>query len=330
FELRELNLGLTPLDILDVKVGRQVLTWGTGDYLFINDLFPKDYISFFTGRDDEYLKKPSDAIKLSFYPAWGNLDFIVAAFEPNTTAKGDRLAFYDVFTGGIAGRDSERELLEPARQADNLEYFLRYYRNMGSNELALYYFRGFDKNPTSIKSPLERQLFYRRLDVYGWSLRGPFAGGIGNAEFGYYNSREDSAGTDRLIENSAVKMMAGYAKDLGNDLKIGFQYLYEQRLDYDNYTAGLLPGDLSFDDDRHLLTQRITKQLRHQTVTLTVFNFYSPSDGDGYVRPSVSYDWTDQWKVTVGANIPWGDDVYTEFGQMQKNKNIYVRARYSF
>lgn len=330
FELRELNLGLTPLDILDVKAGRQVLTWGTGDYLFINDLFPKDYVSFFAGRDDEYLKKPSDALKMSFYPTWGNLDFIVAAFEPNTTAKGDRLAFFDVFTGGLAGRESERELLEPARQADNLEYFLRYYRSIGSNELALYYFRGFDKNPTSIKSPMERQLFYRRLDVYGWSLRGPIAGGIGNAEFGYYNSREDSSGRDRLIENSALKMMAGYAKDLGNDLKVGFQYLYEQRLDYDNYLAGLLPGDLSLDEDRHLLTQRITKQLRHQTLTLTLFNFYSPSDGDGYVRPSVSYDWTDQWKFTVGANIPWGDDVYTEFGQMQKNTNIYFRARYSF
>ena len=31
----------------DIKVGRQVLTWGTGDLLFINDIFPKDYISFF-------------------------------------------------------------------------------------------------------------------------------------------------------------------------------------------------------------------------------------------------------------------------------------------
>ena len=25
----------------DVKVGRQVVTWGTGDLLFINDVFPR-------------------------------------------------------------------------------------------------------------------------------------------------------------------------------------------------------------------------------------------------------------------------------------------------
>ena len=45
----------------DIKVGKQVLTWGTGDYLFLNDLFPKDYQSFFAGREDEYLKAPSNA-----------------------------------------------------------------------------------------------------------------------------------------------------------------------------------------------------------------------------------------------------------------------------
>ena len=36
----------------DLKIGQQVLTWGTGDYVFLNDLFPKDYQSFFSGRDD--------------------------------------------------------------------------------------------------------------------------------------------------------------------------------------------------------------------------------------------------------------------------------------
>ena len=67
FDIREVNLSLSPLDKVDVKIGRQVLTWGTGDYLFVNDLFPKDYKSFFIGRSDEYLKKPSDAIKFSFF-----------------------------------------------------------------------------------------------------------------------------------------------------------------------------------------------------------------------------------------------------------------------
>lgn len=330
FELRELNFSTSPSNDTDLRLGRQVLTWGTGDYLFVNDLFPKDYISFFTGRDDEYLKKPSDAMKMSFYPSLANMDFVVFKFEPNTIAEGDRLSFFDSFQGGIAGTNSDRDLLEPPLQPSNLEYALRIYRNFESRELALYYFRGFDKNPNSYKDEAARQLFYPRLDVYGTSLRGPIAGGIGNIEFGYYNSREDSGGNNRLIANSMVKVLTGYEKDLGNDLKVGFQYLYEQTLKYDNYNANLLPTDFVFDEFRHLLTQRITKLYKNQTVAVSLFNFYSPSDKDGYARPSVSYDMTDQWKVVLGANLPWGEDDITEFGQMKRNKNVFIRARYSF
>ncbi len=58
-EIRNLTLAFSPGRNLDVKLGRQVLTWGTGDLLFLNDLFPKDWVSFFSGRDTEYLKAPS-------------------------------------------------------------------------------------------------------------------------------------------------------------------------------------------------------------------------------------------------------------------------------
>ena len=74
FDLREANVFTRPTDFMDVKVGRQILTWGTGDLLFVNDLFPKDWESFFIGRDDEYLKSPSDAIKISLFMDI-NLDF---------------------------------------------------------------------------------------------------------------------------------------------------------------------------------------------------------------------------------------------------------------
>ena len=64
FDLREAYISASPLDFMDIKFGRQVLTWGTGDLIFINDMFPKDWQSFFIGRDTEYLKAPSDAAKI--------------------------------------------------------------------------------------------------------------------------------------------------------------------------------------------------------------------------------------------------------------------------
>ncbi len=331
YEVRELNLAISPGSIMDIKLGRQVLTWGTGDYLFINDVFPKDYISFYIGRDDEYLKKPSDALRISVYPGLANMDFVlIPYFTPNTLPDGDRLSFFDSFQGGITGRDSDRNAVKPALQGQNMQYAMRLYRTFGSTEGAVYYYRGFDPSPRSYLNEVSRQLFYERLDVYGASIRGPFASGIANLEAGYYHSPQDSEGKNRLIENSIIKWLVGYDKDLGNDLKLGLQYLYEQKLEYSEYNAALLPNDYFWDEHRHLLTQRITKLYKNQTVVLSLFNFWSPSDKDGYVRASCSYDITDQWKLIVGLNVPWGEDGITDFAMMKKNKNAFVRARYSF
>ena len=331
FDLRELNLALSPLDWMDVKIGRQVFTWGTGDYLFVNDLFPKDYVSFFIGRDDEYLKKPSDGVKLSFYSKPANFDFIIVPlFESNNYPTGDRLSFFDAFQMGVAGRNSERSVYEPQRKAKNAEFATRIYRSIGSYEAAFYAFRGFYKMPRGYLSEMNRQLFFPRLDSYGLSLRGPAFKGIANFEFAYYNSRQDSNGDNRLIQNSMLKYLLGYSRDLGSDFNMGLQYLYEQTLDYDNYKRALLPADFRWDKYRHLATLRLTKLFKNQTVVVNLFTFFSPTDKDIYLRPSIAYDVNDNFKVTLGANLLWGEDIHTEFGQMEKNKSIYVRLRYSF
>jgi len=331
FDLREFSWSASPVSWCDVKLGRQVLTWGTGDYLFINDVFPKDYISFLIGRGDEYLKKPSDALRFSFYPSFANIDFaVIPVFEPNVIAKGDRVSMFDSFQGGVAGTASDRHVTEPGFRGENFEYALRAYRSVGSSEVALYVSRGFDKMPRSYLNEAARELFYQRQDVYGASWRGPVFGGIGNVEFGYINSPQDTQGDNRLVENSAVKAMAGYEKDLGSDWKVSFQYYYEQKLDYANYRTALLAQDFYWSERRHLVTHRITKLFKDQTVRVVLFTFYAPSDGDGYARLSAAYDITDRWKLTCGANVPWGDDGTSEFGQFAKNKNIFMRLRYNF
>ena len=57
-DIRLDTVTLRTVDWLDLRAGRQVLTWGTGDLVFLNDLFPKDFVSFFIGRNDEILKAP--------------------------------------------------------------------------------------------------------------------------------------------------------------------------------------------------------------------------------------------------------------------------------
>jgi hypothetical protein len=197
-------------------------------------------------------------------------------------------------------------------------------------EGARYYFRGFYKEPLGVSDSVNMDFFYPRLTVYGASLRGPFAQGIGNLELGYYDSRGDRRGSNSSIENSSIKYLAGYEKDMGKDLKLGLQYQLEQMLDYDAYRAGLNPGSPADDEYRHLLTLRLTQLMMNQNLNIGLFAFYSPSDEDFYLRPRLSYKFTDNLNGTIGANIFDGNKRHTFFGQLDRNDNLYTRIRYSF
>ncbi len=329
--LRELNLALSPAQDLDLKVGRQILTWGTGDYLFINDVFPKDYVSFFSGRDDEYLKAPSWAVKASYFGKlfWTDI-VVIPVFEANKTVNGSRLSFYDPFLARYAGKDS---LITKHRRPSilrNTQEAFRFYGQKGSTEWAFYLYHGFYTNPRGVKNPYTCTIYYPKLNVYGFSVRGPFLRGIGSFEAGYLDSREDRSGNNPFIPNSSIKTLFGYSQDMGNDLTLGFQWQYEQMLKYGRYKRTLPIGTKRVDEHQHLLTFSANKKFLNQTLYFNNFLFYSPTDKDGYFRTSLAYDVTDATKVTLGANYFWGDYKYTEFGQLKNNKNIYLRLRYSF
>jgi len=329
-DLREAYLDLSPWKVLDVRVGRQILTWGTGDLIFINDLFPKDFVSFFIGRSQEYLKAPSDAVKLSFFPGLFSLDLVVIPFfTQSKVPDGKRLSFFDPLTNRIAGPGQRLPLREPATSLENTELALRLYRTFGSYEAALYSFRGFFKEPAGV-DPAKHEFFFPRLSAHGFSLQGPLLHGIANIEFGYYDSREDRSGRDPFIENSSLKYLLGYERQPWTDFTIRFQYSVEQMVDFGAYRASLPPSAPRRKEFRHLLFLRLTQLLRYQTVELSLFVFYSPSDEDAYLNPQVSYKLTDRWSVATGANIFLGRKDFTPFGQLRHDDNMYFRLRYSF
>ena len=333
YDIREANGVSSPFLWLDVKLGRQILTWGTGDLLFINDVFPKDFESFFIGRDDEYLKVPSDAAKFSLYNPLVSADLVlIPFFTPDTALDGDRLSFYDMFLDRLAGKESGRLLKEPPLQPDSTEVAARVYRNFNGYEAALYGFKGYFNQARGIKNEDSKEFFYPKLAVYGLSLRGPapFIGGIVSGEIGYLDSLEDRSGRNRLIENSAIKYLAGYERDFLKDLRIGVQYFVEEMLNLDEFKANKEPGDVPRDEFRQLLTLRMTKFFWQQTLDASLFVFYSPTDSDAHLRPRLAWQINDQWKLTAGANVFFGKHDWTEFGQLEDNDNLYVRLRYSF
>lgn len=327
-ELRELNLAFFPSDMMDMKVGRQIQTWGTGDLLFINDLFPKDWESFFIGRDDEYLKAPSDSIRAGIFFDFVNINIsYTPLFKGSEYIDGHRLSFWN--GSRIAGKDSPFNDDERNRLFNDDEIAVRISKTVQSTEIALYGYEGFWQSPEGINIAAGRG-FYPRLRSIGGSMRAPVLGGIGNIEAGYYDSYQDRDGNDPFIRNSEARFLGGYEKELGMDFTGSVQYYLEWMSSYDEYTAALLPGSVQKDEYRHVLTLRLTKLLMKQNLKLSIFSYYSPSDEDGYLRPKVHYKISDALAVEAGGNIFFGEHDHTFFGQFSDNTNLYAGVRYSF
>jgi hypothetical protein len=329
FDMREANVFLRPRDYMDVKVGRQILTWGTGDLVFINDLFPKDWQSFFIGRDTEYLKAPSDAAKVSLFGDRANLDIIYTPrFDHDRFIRGERISYWNSNLGRIAGQDAIVHTDKPNDWFGDSEIAARLYKNIDNYELALYGYHGYWKSPGGQDITMNQAIF-PDLNVYGASIRGAVGKGIANAEIGYYDSGDDQSGNDPLINNSEMRYLIGYSREIGKDFTMGLQYYLEQMLDFGAYKRNH-PGGPARDEDRHLVTLRLTKLLMNQNLRCSLFTYYSPSDKDVYMRPNVNYKASDNVAVEVGGNIFFGDYPNTFFGQFQDNTNLYAGLRYSF
>ena len=259
-DIREAYLDLS-LWKIDGRIGRQIVTWGLGDLVFINDLFPKDWVAFLSGQPLQYLKVGSDAINVSFHPGPLSAQLIVTPFfEPDNLPTGERLFFYNPIPPG-----QRAETVKPTLQFENFEVAGRIYRTVSPFDLSLYGYRGFGPSP-AIKQiqtlgGARLQLFFPKLRVYGASAQGGFLGGIVSLEGGYYDSVEDRGGTDPFVDNPEIRFLMGYQRAFGADLTVGSQYYAEAMRKFNEYEVSLPTDFPKANRIRHNITLRVTQLL---------------------------------------------------------------------
>ncbi|MCI0698102.1 capsule assembly Wzi family protein [candidate division KSB1 bacterium] len=314
----------------DLRVGRQIITWGLGDLIFINDVFPKDYEAFFSGRPLEYLKKGIDGVKIAIYPDFTSFELIaIPFFEPNTFPQQSRFWMFDPLRS-----ITNREEKEPTTNLSNTEFAARSYRGVAGFDVSLYFYKGFFRQPSITPDhptmPTKLILFYPKLSVYGASLQGSGLGGVLSLEAGQYDSRQDRDGTDPLLPNSQTRFLIGYQRQLWQDFTVGLQYYSEYMHDYSAYEKNLPSGFPKEDRLHQLAVIRLTQFLVHQTVRVSFFSFYSPSEGDYQLNPEMKHNFSDHIWTALGANVFGGDESWSRFGQLDKNDNIYLQFRYEF
>lgn len=328
-EIRDLTAAFTLAEDYDIKLGRQVQTWGTGDLLFLNDLFPKDFVSFFAGRDDEYLKAAGNAIRVTRFSEMINVDFAwTPVFEPDVYLTGERYSFFSPLAGENIAPRPPLTAVEPDEKPANGEFALRLFRTFESREIALYAYRGFFKQPTALTANLEPT--FAPLTAIGASLRQPLGPGLLNVEGSYYRSRDDRDGSDPFVPNDQLRMLAGYEWEARPNFTVGLQYYLEWTGDHSRLIDNSPSPEFEPDEFRHLLTNRLTYRAGRDKHTLSLFTFFSPSDSDFYLRPSYSYRHSDEWSLTAGGNLFGGSDAHTFFSQLQDASNLYLRVRYHY
>lgn len=327
-DVREAYIDLT-LGKFDIRVGRQIITWGVGDLVFINDVFPKNWVAFLSGQPLQYLKFGSDAINVNFFPKFVSVQIIAIPFyQSDVLPRGERLLAFDPLPTVV-----NRKEVQPEMTLKNTQIAGRLYRNLGNIDASLYFYRGFWGSPPGmILDSAESQLTFMHphLNVYGGSLQGAFLNGVLSMEGGYYESRDDPQGTNTGIENSQIRFLAGFQHAWGENLTIGLQYYGERMQDYTEYVQNLPSAFPLRKEWRHTLSLRLTQFLKYQTLRLSFFMFYSPNEKDYYINPEVRYDLgSDVW-LAVGGIFPGGERDHTFLGQFEKNDNVYFVLRYAF
>ena len=323
-ELREGYLDYTAGN-WDARIGRQVLTWGLGDLVFVNDVFPKDHEALFAGRPLEYLKRGVDAVKLGAYPEFASFELVLAPnFRESRIPDARRFWLYDPMPAV-----TNRETVKPGRG----DAGLRIYRDIAGYDAALYLYRGFQRTPSMrpdrMTAPAKITFFHPRLSVYGASLSGRAGKGVVSLEAAYYDSRQDGSGSDFTIPNSQTRLLIGYQIQPVEDLSLGFQYYAERMHDYAAYLAAQPAGFPIETRWNHTLTLRATQMLMHQTLRLSLYTSYNTSNGDYFINPELRYSFTDRVWGAVGANV-FGGKPSGQFGQLSRNDNVYLQVRYEF
>jgi len=327
---REAYIGFTPTSSIDIRAGRQVLTWGTGDLLFLNDFFPKNWVALFSGYDQQYLKAPSDAVKISGYSDFVNIDLILSPqFDSDEFITGEKLSYYSPADKSIVAAPPTLRAKKPGTSSEDSEVALRIYKNTDGIEYAAYLYQGFYKTPEGYNIEMQTP-YFPELQSIGASARTGAFNGIANIEYAYWNSAESNGGRNPYVPNDQSRFLMGYETEIVRNITASFQYYAEYTHDYEALVRSYPSPEDRPQQIRQVLTTRWSLNTQQSNLVYSAFLFYSTSDEDYYFIPNVMYRMNDSWQFNAGANLLGGKRQSTLFGQMEANSNIYLRAKFIF
>lgn len=337
---------------LDVRIGKQIIVWGTADKLNpTSNLSPDDLESTFDFGE----KLGVNAINATYY--WGNwmLSAIgVPEFTPARLPAGDAASALSApmpASPGLMVRNTSTVTVEPERTLDESSQFgLKLSGMLLSYDVSLSYFYGRDGIPLADKitvTPVDRlgtvdvqaQLTYPRIQVIG----ADFAGAISSVgvwgEAALFLPEQVDMPTYLMTPAGLQQQAAAVALEDETYVKfvLGMDYTFESGWYLQTQFAHGFFGERGRDNLNDYLVGRIENSYLNDELTIVPLGFaITVSDwddaGENYGiagMPEISYRPADNVELTLGAVIleGKGDNMFSD---MKGNDEIFFSAEVSF
>ena len=327
-ELREIYLEGSPFGNLDIKLGKQIVSWGVANSLRVVDVLNPTDDREFGMTDLEDIRLPIAMTKLDYYI--GDLKLEAVAVH--------EIKFNKSAPFGSDFNPSTQKINEviPESSAENTEYGLALIGTFSGWDASLHWAQYFDDTahfkitkvtfiPGLGAVPTLEQR-HSRLTMGGATLSIPSGNFIWKAEAAKLQGMEFALVTEKTFSRTDVLVGSEYSgwSDTSLTLEFGVQHL-------NDFDVKLEESPDSQLEDRIATTVSFMQDYINQTMHLSLVGMIIGKGGQdgGLNRMSLEYDVMDAFSVTGGAMLYQpGENAY--FQSLNENDRIFFEARYSF
>ena len=323
-ELREIYLEGSPFGNLDIKLGKQIVSWGVANSLRVVDVLNPTDSREFGMTDLEDVRLPIAMTKLDYFI--GDLKLEAVAVH--------KIKFNKSAPFGSDFNPSTQKINEviPESSPENTEYGLALIGTFSGWDASFHWAQFFDDTAHfKITSPgvgtvptLEQR--HSRLTMGGATLSIPSRNFIWKAEAAKLQGMKFALVTEKTFSRTDALVGTEYSgwSDTSLTLEFGVQHIN----DFDVKLEAFPDSQL---EDRIATTVSFMQDYINQTLHLSMFGMMIGKSGQdgGLNRITLEYDVIDAFSVTGGVMLYQpGDNTY--FKSLNENDRLFFEVRYSF
>lgn len=331
-ELRELYVEANPGDLY-LRIGKQQVVWGASDGLKVLDVVNPQSFREFILAEFEDSRIPLWTIDVETRVGATDLQFVLIPEQTYHQTPGPDAPFAITAPRFVPppppGSAAElREPQRPSRPLADADAGLRLATLQAGWDLSLFYLYHFEDIavPRLETGPTGPEIVpgYDRVHLLGGSFAKAFGTVTLRGELGYTLGRAfalRAGDADGVAESDAIGSVVGLDWTGATHWLVSAQLFVDQVVDP--------PGPLHRPRTDTTGTLYLRRLYRNDTVAAELRWLASANDGDGLLRPRLSYDLDD--RITLWGGLDWfyGDRQGT-FGQFDANDRAVFGVRYHF